>query len=55
MPAYEMKPRIDNILFYIKVTLQEQGTSDERCCSFPCIPTIDRRCKPIDRRENNGH
>jgi hypothetical protein len=30
MPAYEMKPRIDSILFYIKVMLQEVGSSGER-------------------------
>ena len=30
MPAYEMKPRINSILFYIKVMLQEVGSSDER-------------------------
>lgn len=29
-PAYEMKPRINNILFYIKVALVELGNPNER-------------------------
>lgn len=30
MPAYEMKPRINGILFYIKVTILETETPEER-------------------------
>jgi hypothetical protein len=30
IPAYEMKPRINNVLFYIKVTLLEVGAPGER-------------------------
>lgn len=29
-PAYEMKPRMNNLLFYIKVALVELGNPDER-------------------------
>ena len=29
-PAYEMKPRINNILFYVKLALVELGNPDER-------------------------
>jgi hypothetical protein len=37
-PAYEMKPRINNILFYIKLALVELGNPEERILLISAHP-----------------
>ena len=38
MPAYEMKPRINGVLFYIKVVLMELESENERMLLFSVHP-----------------
>ena len=55
-PAYEMKPRINNILFYIKVALVELGNPDERMLLISVHPDQLTDCRETnDRRENDAH
>jgi len=40
IPAYEMKPRINDILFYIKVLLREAGSSGEQMLLISVHPDV---------------